>query len=453
MADLTSFVKELNSMINTPADVTSVASTIASTVAATTAASASNSTRKVKVLIVTTHVNQVNGYSKVIYNIIKQLATHSWIQLVHFGTQKLTNADLGRTYPKDVKVIDATALDKDKTPGFAISKLPSVITTEKPDVVFIYNDLSVICAYIEEIRKVISNRSFKIWAYVDTTYVSAPQGMIDVLNRDVERIFCFTKGWKESIKSQGLNRPVDVMNHGIDPGMFRTIPRDLARQTLGLPKDIFLFTSLNRNIPRKRLDLLVMSFVQLIIKFPTKPIYILMVADKGEQGGHQIFDIFSRELKLHNAAVEMFGNRLMLTSKDTCYRDEDINMLYNASDAGVSCAEGEGFGLCSFEQMAVGVPQVVPEINGYTEYCTEENSLLVKPSMRYYIPQAHYSVTGEAQIVNPEEFAKAMERYVFDESLRKNHGRLAKESVVAYTWESCVATMLKRLRLIQEEDE
>jgi glycosyltransferase involved in cell wall biosynthesis len=451
MADLSSFVNELNSMISTPSatDAASVA-TAANVVAVS---NPSGSTKKVKILIVSTHINQVNGYSKVIFNIIKQLAAQPWIQLVHYGTQKLMNADLGRVYPKDVKVIDATALDKEKTPGFAISKLPATITTEKPDVVFIYNDLSVICAYIEEIRKVISNRSFKIWAYVDTTYVSPPQGMIDVLNRDVERIFCFTKGWKESIKLQGLTRPVDVMNHGIDPAMFRTIPRDLARQTLGLPKDIFLFTSLNRNIPRKRLDLLVMSFVQLIIRFPTKPIYILMVADKGEQGGYQIFDIFSRELKLNNAAVEMFGNRLMLTSKDTCYRDEDINMLYNASDAGVSCAEGEGFGLCSFEQMAVGVPQVVPEINGYTEYCTEENSLLVKPTMRYYIPQAHYSVTGEAQMVHPEVMAKAMERYVFDESLRKTHGRMAKETVTAYTWESCVSTMLKRLRYIQEEDE
>ena len=277
--------------------------------------------------------------------------------------------------------------------------------------------------------------------------------MVDILNRDVERIFCFTKEWKDSIKSQGLTRPVDVMNHGVDTSMFRSIPRDLARQSLGLPKDIFLFTSLNRNIPRKRLDLLVMAFVQLVVRFPSKPIYLLIVADKGDQGGYQIFDIYSRELKLKDVSVETFGNRLMLTSKDTCYRDEDVNMLYNASDAGVSCAEGEGFGLCTFEQMAGGVPQIVPNINGYNEYCTEENSLLVNPTMRCYIPQAHYSVMGEAQLVHPDDVAKAMERYVFDESLRKNHGKLAKETVSNYTWESCVAIMLKRLRAVKEDDE
>ena len=257
MADLSSFVKELNEIINQPS---SMPEPVANALVASINPIAIASEKKVKILLVSTHVNQVNGYSKVMYNIIKQLA-QPWIQLVHFATQKLSGADIGRPYPPGVKVIDATALDKEKQPGFALSELPTTILSEKPDIVFIYNDLSVICAYIEEIRKVISRRTFKIWAYVDMTYASPPQGTIDILNRDVERIFCFTKSWKDSITSQGITRPVDVMNHGVDTTIFRSIPKELARQTLGLPKDIFLFTSLNRNIPRKRLDLLVMSFV------------------------------------------------------------------------------------------------------------------------------------------------------------------------------------------------
>lgn len=447
MTDLSSFVKELNEIINQPIMPEPVANASMQPIVQPI-----SSEKKVKILLVSTHVNQVNGYSKVMYHIIKQL-TQPWIQLVHFGTQKLSGIDIGRPYPKGVKVIDATALDKEKQPGFALSELPNTILSEKPDVVFIYNDLSVICAYIEEIRKVISRRTFKIWAYVDMTYAAPPQGTIDILNRDVERIFCFTKSWKDSITSQGITRPVDVMNHGVDSTMFRSIPKELARQTLGLPKDIFIFTSLNRNIPRKRLDLLVMSFVTLIVRFPTKPIFLLLVADKGERGGFQLFDIFARELKHHNATVDMFGNRLMLTSKDTCFRDEDINMLYNCADVGISCAEGEGFGLCTFEQMSVGVPQIVPEINGYTEYCTSENSLLVKPSMRYYIPQVYHSVPGEAQMVDPNVVAKMMERYVFDEALRKQHGTLGKEKASSYTWEKCVAIMIKRLHALQEEED
>lgn len=469
MADLSNFVNELNSIIK--ASDASDASTVqsesvsASAVSAATAATAATTASKsavvseekqlpqVKLLIVSTHANQVNGYSKVAFNMIKQLATHSWLKIVHFGTQSLVNADLGRGYPANVKVIDGTALDKEKQPGFALSELPGVIQQEKPNVVFIYNDLSVICAYIESIRKVIENRSFKIWAYVDITYQQPPPSMIDILNRDVERIFCFTKTWKDSIKSQGITRPIDVLPHGVDTAMFRVIPKELARQSLGLPKDVFLFTSLNKNIPRKRLDLLIISFVKLMIRFPTKSIFCLIVADKGDRGGFALFDIFAREIKLQGGTVEMFGNRLLITSQDTCYKDSDINMLYNCGDAGLSCAEGEGFGLCAFEQMAVGIPQVVPEINGYTEYCNTTNSLLVKPSIRYYIPQVYNSVTGEAHMVNPDDMAKAMERYVFDEDTRKLHGRLAKETTTAYTWEKSLTTMVKRLNALRDEDD
>ena len=451
------FVKQLNSVINpaTPEPSPTVFSSVppsTNTVAGPANVSETGG-KKIKVLIVSTHINQVNGYSKVTFNILQQLAVIPWISLVHFGTQKLANGDLGRKYPTGVKVIDGTAMEKQKMAGFAFSELPGVITSERPDIVLIYNDLSVICGYIEEIRKAIQNRFFGLWAYVDSNYKSQPQPLIDILNRDVERIFCFTKYWKDEIKSQGITRPVDVMNHGINTQMVRPIPKELARQSLGLPKDVFLFSSMNRNTSRKRLDLLVMSFVKLIVRFPIKPIFMLVVADKGDKGGYQLFEIFSRELKLAGATTDTFGNRLLITSSNTCYKDDDINLLYNCADVGVSCAEGEGWGLCSFEQMSVGIPQIVPEIGGYTEYCNNNNSIMVKPKMRHYIPQAHNTVTGEAQLVDVEDVSKAMERYVFDEDLRKLHGKLAKEKISEYTWDKCCSTLIKRLKALQEEDD
>ena len=109
-----------------------------------------NEEKRVKILIVSTHVNQSNGYSKVIYNIIKELVKYPWINIVHFGTQKITNGNIGRTYPQSVKVIDGTSMEKNKELGFAFQELPDVIHSEKPDMVFIYNDISVVCSYIEE---------------------------------------------------------------------------------------------------------------------------------------------------------------------------------------------------------------------------------------------------------------------------------------------------------------
>lgn len=455
--DFNQFVAQLNSVINNdkPPVVEQAQQAVSIPQAQAQQVTAVEVNQKpLKLLIVSTHINQINGYSKVIYNIIQQLATLPWIKMTHYATQKIMNGELGRTYPSSVKVIDATALEKQKTLGFAFQELPQVIQSEKPDIVFIYNDLAVTCGYIEEIRKSIQNRFFKIWTYLDMVYEAPPQPLIDSLNRDVERIFCFNKGWKEQLKSMGITRPVDVMTHGIDQKMIRSVPRDLARQSLGLPKDIFLFTSMNKNIPRKRLDLVIMAFVKLIVRFPLKPLFILMVADKGDKGGFQLFDIFARELKLAGVPLDSYGNRLLITSKaDTAYRDDDINLLYNAGDVGISCAEGEGYGLCTFEQMSVGVPQIAPKILAHTEYCNEDNSILITPKTRYYIPQAYSTVTGEAQLVDPEDVAKAMEKYVFDEDLRKLHGKQAKEKTTAYTWDKCCATFIKRLKVAKEDND
>jgi len=459
MADLSSFVEELNTIIK-PQDTSEKSvpeqdtQPIVKATQVTQAAQAAQAVgKKLKLLIVSTHINQTNSNSKIAYYLIKQLATQSWIQIIHFATHKLTDIDYGRVYPTGVKVIDASVLEKNKEMGFAFSELVTAVATEKPDIVFIYNDISVICSYIDAFRKTLSVRTFKIWAYLDIVYTSPPQGVIDILNRDVERMFCVTKSWKDALKSQGVTRPIDVMTHGVDSNLFRSIPKELARQTLGLPKDIFLFSSFNRNIPRKRLDLLIISFVNLIVSYPAKPIFLLMLCDTGDTGGFQIFDIFARELKLRNASLEIYGNRLNLTKKNTGFRDEDINLLYNCADVGVSCAEGEGFGLCTFEQMSVGVPQIAPEINGYTEYCTADNSQLVKPFFRNYIPQSYHTVPGEAHMVDSTAITKSMERYLFDESLRKQHGKSGKEKISSYTWEKCTAILLKRLQACREEED
>lgn len=409
------------------------------------------SSKVCKLLLVSTHINQVNGHSKVAWNLLQQLALVDSLSLVHFGTQKMVNADLGRAYPAGVKVIDGTALEKEKATGYAFAEVNAVIQSEKPDIVLLFNDLSIVCNYVEHIKKAHEARTFRLWAYLDMTYAAPPSALLDVINRDVERVFTFTKGWKQSLK-HGITRPIDVLPIGID-ALLRPIPKDLARQQLGLPKDVFLFLSTNKNVPRKRLDLLVISFVKLMVRFPTRNIFMLIVADKGDHGGFSLFDIFAREIKLHGASVDMFGNRLMITSKDTCYKDEDINLLYNCADACVSCAEGEGFGLCSFEPMALGVPQIVPEIAGFTDYCHADHSLLVKPFMRYYVPSLHSAVVGEAQLVNPEDVSKAMERYVFDDDMRALHARLGKEKVATHTWEKAVVTLVKRVREVQEEEE
>jgi glycosyltransferase involved in cell wall biosynthesis len=236
-----------------------------------------------------------------------------------------------------------------------------------------------------------------------------------------------------------------VILHGFETSLFSPIPRDLARKKVGLPTDAFFFLSLNRNQPRKRYDILIMAFVELIVKYPTKPLFLMCVCDRGEKGGWWIFEIFQRELRLRNCPIEMFGNRLMLTSQDMSFTDEDINMFYNLADVGVSSVDGEGWGLCNFEQMGVGIPQVVPDLGGFKEFCNSENSIIVKPKHRYYLPSVFSPVGGEAHVCDPHDLCLGMEEYINDSEKRLQHGKKARETVLKYTWERAVEKLVKRL--------
>ena len=409
---------------------------------------------KLRFLLVSTHIHQFTGYSKISEGILQQLAKQPWLDLTHFGFQKFPDMSPSfRSYPPGVDVIDATALEKPVQQGFAFGVLPDVIRRKKPQVVMIYNDLAVVTQFVEAIRKSGIPRDFKIWIYCDQVYNTQSQAYLDILNRDADRVFTFTPFWKKCLKDQGVTRPIDVLLHGFNPKQFFPVPRDLARKQLALPTDIFLFLNLNRNQPRKRYDILIMAFVELLVKYPTKPLFLLCICDRGEKGGWWLFELYARELKLRGVPVEQFSQRLIITAQNMSFKDEEINMFYNAADVGISTADGEGWGLCQFEQMGVGVPQVVPDIGGYKEFCGVDNSVMVKPTVRYYLPTTFSPVGGEAQACDPHAVCLGMERYVLDSETRLAHGAAAKEKVLGYTWERSCETLIKRLKSVMNEDE
>ena len=132
----------------------------------------------------------------------------------HFGFQKMPEVPQGfRPYPPNIEVFDAAINEKPLQQGFGYQQLPDYIRHKKPNVVMIYNDLSVVVRFLEEIRKSGIPRTFKVWVYCDQVYNTQLQPFLDILNRDSDLIFTFSKGWKKCLKDQGINRPIDVITH------------------------------------------------------------------------------------------------------------------------------------------------------------------------------------------------------------------------------------------------
>lgn len=408
-------------------------------------------TKNIKLMIIAPDVNLTTGLAKVTYSILQELTKIPWLSIVHFAIQGIQSGSIRKPISK-VKTINAAEMESYKGRGFCLKECITAIQKENPTIVLIYNEIGIVSGYIEEIRRSSMKRTFQLWTYLDENYDSHPQPFIDVINRDCDRVFVYTKGWRENLKEQGVTRPIDIMNLGVDTKIYRTIPKEIARQSAGIPKDVFMFLNANKNIARKRLDVLVIAFVKLISKYPTKPIFLMCISDKGDKGGYQIFDIFGRELMNRGLAPDTFSNRLLLSNQQVPYKDEDMNMFYNMADVTVSAAEAEGWGLTHLESMATGNPQIVPDITGFKEYCNENNSIMIKPTNYSYMPVAYSPTGGIAHTITSDSLFTAMEKYLLENDLRTLHGSKAKE-VIKYTWEKSVKTLVRRMEELADDEE
>jgi len=408
--------------------------------------------KKRKFMLVGTHAHQTTGYSKVTYHIIHELAKNPAIDIFHFGFQKFMNAPQDyRTYPSSVDVFDPVAHEKTgaapQEMGFGFSQLPEYVRKVKPDIIMIYNDAGVICKFLDSLKEKLTpmeRAAYKILIYLDQVYTIQRPELLARMDEDATAYFAFTNYWKSILQKQGIQKPIHVLRHGFDNDQFKVKDRLEMRKKHNIPENLFILLNLNRNTPRKRYDLVVTAFAELVARHPTKPLGLMCICDNGELGGFNLQEIYFRELDKRRTPIQFHGHKLMISKQALTYTDEMINELYALSDVGITAADGEGFGLCQFEAMGIGIPQVVPDIGGFKDFCrTGINCLTVSPKYTCYLPLSSSGIGGQIEVIDPIDLAIAAEQYVLDSDLRAKHGAAAQETVNAYKWKDEVAVLEK----------
>jgi hypothetical protein len=77
--------------------------------------------------------------------------------------------------------------------------------------------------------------------------------------------------------------------------------------------------------------------------------------------------------------------------------------------------------------------------------------MLVKPTVRYYLPMASSPVGGEAEACDPHNVCVAIEEYLLDSNKRKAHGEAARKTVLEFTWEKATEALVRRLKQEKED--
>jgi glycosyltransferase involved in cell wall biosynthesis len=343
-------------------------------------------------LLVSTHIDQTTGYSKVSLNLVKQLATLSpTVKTFHFGFQRHPSRAGVRKYPEGIVSYDAAANEDPKEEGFGFNKIREYIDTVNPDVVMIYNDPITIHRFIENMKHEKGVSPYKLWLYLDQVYEGIAQPVVDDLMKHADRFYAFSELWKKTLEAYGAHPDIKILEHAVDPTVFTNMSNDQRlsiRRGMNIPGDAVVFLNANRNSQRKRLDLTIGGFVRILKSVPNA--YLILASNLSPQSGayYDVQRVFVEELKVLGIDPRPYATRLMLidTSPPQILDDEAINQLYNISDIGINTSDGEGYGLCQLEHMYTGAPQLVTDVGTYRTFLPTEVATYVPASGRGYFP-------------------------------------------------------------------
>ena len=367
-------------------------------------------------VLVSTHTEQTIGYSKVAYNLLKQLSTLSpRVKTFHFGFQRHPSAAGIRKLPAGIIQYDAAANEEPKEEGFGFNRIHEYIDMVTPDIVMIYNDPLVTCKFIESMKHDPKTSKYKLWIYLDQVYDGIAQPLIEKIRQHADSIYCFTDLWRQRLAQYGKFDNVHVLEHAADPTIFQKLPGDVrqaVRKSMGIPENAVVFFNANRNSQRKRLDVCIQGFARYLVK--NQNAYLVLATGVNPQLGayYDIQRIYMRELA-RLGLPEILFTRLVLvdTSGQTAIGDESINQIYNATDIGINTSDGEGYGLCQLEHLYVGAPQIVTDVGSYRSFMDESVAAFVPGGVDTYF-SGNMPMGGWAPTFSPDDIASAMEHVV-----------------------------------------
>lgn len=335
--------------------------------------------QKKKVLWVS-DVNESTGFGVVAYNLIPKLLKTNRYDMVAMGI----NYRGGRHGLGDIHVYPCDSRDPY---GFGV--FPHVVMTEKPDLIFVLQDLFIVFRYFQFLEKNYPEAKTVLYFPVDgnsmpPTWVNAVRyATIPVVYSEYGRRLVF-----EKIPDVASN--LRLIYHGVDYEVFRPFPDDERKnmKASNNVQDKFVIGVVNRFQPRKMIPLIIRAFSlfkngykkcatcgnyyyphldMCDLNFCTGDhtfvpghndcmLYMHMNPEEPMMGG----DTNTLEMSMNNANLKDASNCVMFPGVDiygpAAPNKFQMNAMYNMLDCYIAADCGEGFGLTQMEALSVGLP-------------------------------------------------------------------------------------------------
>lgn len=194
-----------------------------------------------------------------------------------------------------------------------------------------------------------------------------------------------------------LDRPVEVVHHGIDTNAFRPGNRAEAREQLGLP-DGRLVGCFGRIRHQKGTDLFVDAMLAILERHPDVHAVILGRAT----ASHRDFEVDLRG----RVAQAKATSRIHFAGEVPV---DAIAQWYRALDLFVAPQRWEGFGLTPLEAMACGVPVLATRVGAFEELVADDATgrLLPRDDLPALITALNDALSDEGRLAEWGRAARA----------------------------------------------
>jgi glycosyltransferase involved in cell wall biosynthesis len=294
---------------------------------------------------------------------------------------------------------------------FGVGRIKDVMRRVKPHVVVIQNDPWNIPVYLQAIEN-LDIKDAPRPVLVGAIAVDGGNCRGWALN-GLDHVIFWTKYAEfEAIKG-GLVKPSTVIPLGVDLDVFSPGDRLQAlREVVQLserdvPDGTFIVGNVNRNQPRKRLDLTIRYFAEWIKEYDVRDAMLFLhVAPTGDLGYDcdQLMGYYGLQGKTILAEPPVFRG----------VPEEYVVATLRCFSVQVNTGVGEGWGLPTMEGMACGIPQIAGRWSALGEWA-KDAAYLVGCEPVCSLNKIN-TIGGE---VRRQEFIEALDAMYRDESLRE----------------------------------
>jgi D-inositol-3-phosphate glycosyltransferase len=306
----------------------------------------------------------------------------------------------GDPHPYPYDIYPCITLKGNKGDFFGLGRVKDLIEDVRPDLMVVQNDPWNIPAYLEKAGNV---------PVIGFVAVDGKNCQGSDMNGLRAAIFWTKFGMTEALQG-GYSGFTGIVPLGVDIDIYNPLIKSEARQALPFKdsdkemlKDAFIIGNVNRNQPRKRLDLCVSIFAEWIRSRAINDAYLFLhVAPTGDRG----YDL--KQL----AGYYGVGNKVIVITPDIGHgvSEQRLNITYNCFDVFLLTSQGEGWGLTAMEAMACGVPCVVPDNSAFTDW--PGNSVIKIPCNEISVTPDHINVIGS--IMDRTKAMEALDRLYQD---------------------------------------